>query len=386
MLTPIVGHEDVRSALSSTVDSGTLPASLLIHGPPGVGKQRLGLWLAQRLSCESPRDSEPCHECRPCRLVLRLEHPDVQWFFPMPRPRGGGGSDRMIAAVEEDRAEALTQRRTDPFYLSSPADPVGLYLAHVHAIRRAVARHPSMGSRRVVLVGGAENLVPQESSPEAANAFLKLLEEPPEHTLFVLTASEPDALLPTMRSRLSAIRLRALDEDRVTSFLVDAAGADPDQAMLAAHLAAGSIGRALGFLDIDGDPGPLESLRSQARAWLTAAAGNSPIPRFAAAHARSPSGARGEFDETLTFLGIWLRDLAAAANDANVHIINIDGLDFLRELADRLAAASTGAPDAIRATERARSLARGNVNPQLTLAWLLPAIHTALTAGRLAIR
>src|SRR5688500_17529439 len=92
-LAPIVGHEDVRGSIGDAIAAGELPASLLIHGIAGVGKQRLALWIAQRVVCERATAADPCGACQPCRLALRLEHPDIHWYFPMPRPKGS--ADRL---------------------------------------------------------------------------------------------------------------------------------------------------------------------------------------------------------------------------------------------------------------------------------------------------
>ncbi|HEX9250540.1 MAG TPA: hypothetical protein VF856_13625, partial [Gemmatimonadaceae bacterium] len=83
---PIVdlyGHEQLRERLDESVRAGTLPSSLLFQGPRGVGKQRLALWLAQRLFCTEP--NPPCGACKSCRYVAELTHPDLHWIFPRPR-------------------------------------------------------------------------------------------------------------------------------------------------------------------------------------------------------------------------------------------------------------------------------------------------------------
>ena len=72
---------------------GTLPSSLLLHGPRGVGKQRLALWLGQLLLCQANDDAEmPCGRCTACRFALELGHPDLRWFFPRPRLSGADAS------------------------------------------------------------------------------------------------------------------------------------------------------------------------------------------------------------------------------------------------------------------------------------------------------
>ena len=94
-------------------------------------------------------------------------------------------------------------------------------------VQQAV-RTPSLARRKVFVVGDAERMVPQLANPEAANAFLKLLEEPPADTTIILTSSEPGALLPTIRSRVVSVRVPPLSEAAVRAFL-----ARPEAASLA---------------------------------------------------------------------------------------------------------------------------------------------------------
>ena len=174
-LPDLIGHEEERGALAAALARNQLPGSLLLHGPVGIGKQRLALWLAQRLMCETPGIVEPCGVCAPCKSVLKLQHPDVHWFFPMPRPKVSGGQDKMGDALEEARAEELVYRRANPFRPTTPTETIGIYVAHVQTLRRIALARPAMASRKIFIVGDAEYLVPQEASPEAANALLKIL-------------------------------------------------------------------------------------------------------------------------------------------------------------------------------------------------------------------
>jgi DNA polymerase III subunit delta' len=376
-LLAVEGHRDALDSIATANAAGHLPNSLLIHGPAGVGKQRVALWLAQLLLCEAPTPAGPCDACHSCRLAVRLDHPDLHWYFPLPRPKSAG-ADRMGDALEEARGAELAARRSEPLRPTVPDGLSGIYLAHVHVLLRAAARRPAMGRRKVFIVGDAEALVPQESSPEAANALLKLLEEPSPDTTLVLTAADPDVLLPTIRSRLLAIRLRPLTEDAVSAFLVEHGGATANDARRAARLAQGSIGRALAFLPQKGEPGPLEVIRLAARGLLEAALDGSAAPRLAAALAESPAGARGAFSDTLEFLTVWLRDLAAAGTGADAVIMNADSTDWLCSLAARHPAAAAGAPAAIRDVEATIQLTQLNINPQLALAGLLRDLHRKL--------
>ena len=97
------GHAEARARLTRTMLAGTLPQSILLHGPEGIGKERVGLWVAQLLVCEKPGVEGPCGACLPCRLVDRLEHPDVHWFFPLPRP-DAASPEKLREKLEDARA------------------------------------------------------------------------------------------------------------------------------------------------------------------------------------------------------------------------------------------------------------------------------------------
>ena len=384
-LSPIEGHDDERRALAAAVSAGQLPNSLLIHGPAGVGKQRVALWLAQLLLCARPANNGPCGECTSCRFVDRLEHPDLHWYFPLPRPKASG-PEKLGEALEEARGAELAARRAQPLRPSVTDGLSGIYLAHIHILLRQAGARPAMGSRKVFIVGDAEALVPQEASPEAANALLKLLEEPLADTTIILTAVDPDVLLPTTRSRLLPVRLRPLPDARVERYIREHAGADAQEARRATKLAQGSIGRAIAYLPQKGEPGPLEEVRLAARALLEAALDGSPEPRLAAALAASVAGARGGFSDTLEALTVWLRDLAAAATGAEEVIVNADATEWLRREALRRPTAAAGAPGAIRDVDAAIQLAQFNINPQLALASLLRTLSRRLNGSAIPSR
>jgi DNA polymerase-3 subunit delta' len=375
-MTEVFGHEDIRADLTHAVAVGELPGSLLIHGPRGVGRQSLARWLARLLVCDAPTPQGPCDGCTACRLALDLQHPDIHWFFPLPRPKGTSGPDKLAEALEVARFESLTERRADPLYRAPDDEPAGLYLAQVRTIRRLGSTRPAMGSSQVFIVGDAEHLVPQEASEEAANALLKILEEPPPATTFILTATDPEALLPTLRSRLLPVRLRPFPEEDVRRFLAERAGAGDEEARLAARLGRGSIGRALSFLPEENGPSPARRHRDTALEWLEAALDDTPTRRMAAAHAQAPAGARGAFTDRLDSLGLWLRDLAAVAAGAEGEVVDIDAMDRLRALARRIR--PDRIPGAIHRVEEARDGSRINANPQLTLGTLLSDLAGAL--------
>lgn len=379
-LHPLVGHRDARDALVRAHSADRLPSALLIQGMRGVGKQRLALWLAQLQLCQAPTADGPCGTCRPCRLALGIEHPDLHWYFPLPRPKGVSG-DRLADALQAARANALEEIREQPLRASLGDEMRGLYLGLIQSLRRRAQSRPTMSEVQIFIIADAELLVPQESSPEAANALLKVLEEPPPATRIVLTSSEPGRLLPTIRSRSVPLLLAPLGRDEVVAFLSERPGVDEKVATWAASLGQGSIGRALGFLP-DGDGhGPLDVLRRDALKLLEAALSEGRAPAFTMALNQSSTGARGLVD-LFAFAEEWLRDLAAVASGAEERVISQDALEHLRELVARTPLSASDVTAAFPALEEARELARGNVNPQLIVSGLLRRIRRSLRSPR----
>lgn len=202
--------------------SGAPVHAALITGPPGVGKRTLAGLLAQSLYCQGSGD-KPCGDCAPCRRFLAGSHPDVH----------------RIAAQKRVGVDAVRE-----------------LIAALHAA-------PYEGGWRAAVIEQARALTPQ-----AQNALLKTLEEPPARTVFLLTAVSESQLLPTVRSRCQIARLGPLPEAEVAAAL-SARGIDPARAAQLAPMAGGSVGEAL---RMDSDPG-FWALRERLYAALAAVGG-----------------------------------------------------------------------------------------------------------------
>lgn len=355
-LVALYGHEEIRALLGKSADEGKLPASLLFHGPRGVGKQRLALWLAQRLLCTA--DEKPCDKCRACEYARDLTHPDLHWYFPRPRLKDG---DPDLSTVTEDNQDAIAERLANGGLYGPPSGSDGIYVATVRAIVQQASLTPAMGTRKVFVIGDADRMVPQEGAEFAANAFLKLLEEPSAKTSLILTSSEPGALLPTIRSRAVAVRvpplatsaMRAFLSDPVVASALDESGA-PRSMSERLSLAAGAPGQ------LFADESRGRSIAA-ARKLMDAALAKNESARYAAAMSVGGSGARGSFTDTLDAMLVLIGErMRAALHDA----------DEARAL---------GASRSADAVTRARERAGGNANPQLITARLLKELAANLS-------
>ena len=236
----------------------------------------------------------------------------------------------------------------------------GIFVSTVRAIVQQAALSPALARRKVIVVGDAERMVPQEGADAAANAFLKLLEEPLDDTTIVITSSEPGALLPTIRSRVVSVRVPALPAADAQAFL-----ADPT---VAAALASTAVPAAVsGRLRADGGApgelfagGELAAALAEARQLLDAAVTGERGDRMRMAFVQGASRARGAFSDTLDALTVLLRDSVRQS---------------LARHDERHALAASKAVDAV---DRAKLRAAGNVNPQLVSAALLAELSAAL--------
>ena len=332
-LRPLYGHEALRRRLGTAAREDRLPQALLLEGPEGVGKQRLALWLAQVLLCERG-GAEPCSDCRSCKLANSLTHPDLHWVVPLEPSKKAADSDKQVEVVADALADEMVARRDRPLY--GPLSGMAVHsVAAVRHLLRHVALTPAMASRKVVIIGDAERLIPQRANPEAANALLKVLEEPPADTILILTASEPDALLPTILSRVVRVRVHRVPDSVVTAFIQN----EQPESKVPASEADGCIGRVLAR-----GQGVAAPEREVAGAFQTSL--RSPVDRYAFALRQAPFQARGGFTDMLDGLVDRLRAEARRGGDTS-----------------RLAGA-------IALVLQAREQAQGNVNPQLLTAVL----------------
>lgn len=348
-LPPVHGHEGVKSRLSGALAAGRLPQAILLAGPRGVGKQRLALWLAQLIQCEAPGD-EPCGDCRGCRLVLTLQHPDVHWFVPVELSKKGADADKQVELVAEALAEEMAVRREQPLY--APAAGLASHpIAAVRLLLRRLALTPAMGSRKVFIVGDAERLIPQRGTEDAANALLKALEEPPADSVILITTSEPNALLPTTLSRVVLVRVARIADSAVTAFAQQTLGVtDKDELAQRVSSAQGCIGK---LFATEGSrvtqPGQADRFLEAVRSGPTGAATRSTF-----ALGQPPFQARAGFTEMLDELAVRLRAEAKRGSDTEKLV------------------------EAIALVMDARELAQGNVNPQLLTAVLAEDLHRRL--------
>ena len=355
---PLYGHHALRTRLAAAWLAGRLPASLLLVGRRGVGKQRLALWLGQLLLCERATAEqllEPCGQCQQCRYANRAVHPDLHWFFP--RKKEGDPSPEDMKTLQE---EAIAERIEADGLWAPTSGTEGIHINTIRALLKQSSTRPAMAARSVFVIGDAERMVSQEGSDQAANAFLKLLEEPNASTTLILTTSEPGALLPTIRSRVVTMRVPPVSRHDVELFLDDPSVQRRLSKIPRDEAIARSGGAPGELLAGDTTAASFTSARRVLDAALLPSTPAGTADRIKAAARQGVAGARGAFTDMLDALTVLLHErakqLVASGHEQDARRTSMALIDV----------------------EQVKQKAQGNVSPQLLSASLLGALHRTL--------
>ena len=247
----VIGQEALKEKLRREVDEGHIPHAQLFCGPSGVGKLPLALAYARYLCCDHHTEGEACGECQSCKQWNGLVHPDVHFMFP-------------IVSSEKKKkticADYLPEWRelllNNPYFsysqwleaMDAENSQALIYAKESDEITKQLSLKPVQGEFKVTIIW-----LPEKMNDVCANKMLKLLEEPPEHTIFLLCSEEPERILPTILSRTQRINLPLLSEAEIADALQNKYGVQPRDSETLAHLANGSFVKALDQIHLNED-------------------------------------------------------------------------------------------------------------------------------------
>ena len=306
MFDTLIGNERAKEILRRMLEQGRVPGALLFTGEEGLGKKLFAVELARAFNCRSRRGVQACGVCPACvrighfhlppsderddhKKVARSEHPDVGMVVPYNR-------NILIDAIRD--------------------------------LERECNFRPVEGNARVYLIDNADSL-----NEPASNALLKTLEEAPPTTHLILITSRPAILLPTIRSRCQTVRFAPLAVEELESHLVENRERAGEEARLAAHLAAGRPGVALGL--------NLDKYRARRDAMLAViealASGNDRVRLLRAAEEMGDTKNKDEYEPRLDALEFLIHDLWLLSHGASEgRLVNYDLREQLARLASSL--------------------------------------------------
>jgi len=283
----LTGHEWAVDMLKKHVVNGTTRHAYLFSGPPGLGRRTLALRFAQALNCTTPVSGGiPCGACRDCKQIAATAHPDLT----------------VIQADSEGGTLKVDQ---------------------IREARKSLTLKPYMSKFRVAIF-----LRFQEANDNAANALLKTLEEAPSYAVLILTADNPEQLLPTIVSRCEVLRLRPLSIEEVKQDLISSV--DDERARLIAHIAGGRPGYARRLV---GDDDLLDKREERLNDMLTLLPA-SRVEKFA--YADKLSRDKDSMRQAILFWLSYWRDVMLRTAQANTPLVNIDRNMEIEDLAGQL--------------------------------------------------
>lgn len=335
----IQGQDRILKQLEPSLKQGRLAHAYLLAGPPHVGKMTLAVGLAQSVNCLQ-RDDAPCGQCAQCQRIAQSNHADVRVVGITQRDENG--PTRTVIGID-DVKQALHQVNLKPYE----------------------------GSCTVIIFNGAEFM-----SDEAANALLKVLEEPPPQVLILVLTSNEEALLPTIKSRCRRLTLLPAPKEQIVANLLSEHGAAPDMAERLARLSRGCLGWAITAAR---DPQVLEQREADLAQIVEVCQGSleerfSYAAELSARFYRDRDSAR----ETLYLWLSWWRDLVLIKEGADHYLLNQEHLTGLQVQASHLTGPEM--TSFIKLLHQTLEALDSNANARLALEVLmlnLPAVRTS---------
>ncbi len=328
----IIGHQQTIASLQTAVVRNRLAHAYLFHGEAAIGKRTTALCFAQALNCERNAANDPidtCGTCRSCQQIEARTHPD-------------------FLVIEPDCEQATPQ----------------IKIEQVREIEQQIMYRPLIGERKICLIDEADRM-----TIGAANALLKTLEEPPDHSLFLLITSRPAALPATVRSRCQSLRFATPARTQVEAALILKREIPPADARLLAIISEGRIGEALTTEAKDTRARQQEILdlvRPQSLQSITA------ILSAAEAMAKADRA-----PEILSWLARWIRDLillqVGADHDQLLYVEDIGTLEtYVRQ------ARTDSLLDLLQDIEKTEQQATRHLNLHMALENILLRLREAL--------
>ncbi len=369
----VLDQDRVVQTLRRALTQDRVAHAYLLHGPDGVGKRAVAYEMARALQCPE-QSGEACDACPTCRKTRRMVHPDVHVNLPHPWSQE---KDR----DEEDMGKRIRRLGDNPYAaidyvrrpsLSDPSETSNQQVYYrIDQVRQDVIQPMSLargeGAYKVNILIDAEKM-----REEAANTFLKLLEEPPPQTVFLLTTNRPEQLLPTILSRCQQLRFDPLLPETIEQALVDRENMAPDEASMLSRMADGSYSRALELAENDALMTSRELVLDYFRAAYT-----QKVESLDQCIQELKSQGRERVKSVLRLMLRWMRDLLLYRTmGEEAPLVNVDQKEAVARFCNNL-------PDAdlegmVSLVEEAMELAERNVRVALVLTALAQGLARAM--------
>ena len=322
----IIGQEQIKEHLMNAVKGGKTSHAYMIQGERSSGKEFIARVFAMALQCESraqnPEKVEPCNECHACKQALSENQPDI-----------------IRVTHEKPNTIGVEDIRTQ--------------------INQDIIIKPYSSPYKIYIINEGEKMTPQ-----AQNALLKTLEEPPAYAIILILTTNLEAMLPTILSRCVVLSMKPAPDEAIRNYLMQELRVPDYKADVCVAFARGNVGKAKALATSE----EFDNIKADAVALLKYIT-EMDVSEIVLAIKRI-SEYKFNIDDYLDIIAVWYRDvlLFKATNDAN-HLIFKDELQYIRKVADR--STYEGIENIIRSIEKAKARLKANVNFDLTMEMML---------------
>jgi DNA polymerase-3 subunit delta' len=243
----IPGQKETIERLICSVSEGRVGHAQLFTGPEGCGSLALALAYARYISCEARTPHDSCGSCKSCVKYEKMIHPDLHFVFPVVRNKKESDpvSDSYIGEWRQFAG------RSPFFTLNSWLESIEvgnaqgmIFASEAGEIIKKLSLKTFESDFKIMIIW-----LPEKMHPAAANKLLKMIEEPPDKTVFILVSDEPDKILPTILSRCQLLRIPGFSTDDIARYLTDRLDAGEKKAAETSRIANGNIIRAIELLE-----------------------------------------------------------------------------------------------------------------------------------------
>ncbi|EJX00338.1 DNA polymerase III, delta prime subunit [gut metagenome] len=240
----VIGQEESKQRLLQEVKEGRIPHAQLFCGPEGVGKLPLAIAYARYISCTHRGETDACGVCPSCVKFNKLVHPDVHFIYPIVNK----AKSPKVSICTDFLVQWREQVLEAPYFnlnhwlrrIDANNKQAQIFAGESDEILKKLSLKSSEGGYKITILW-----LPEKMHPVFANKILKLLEEPPQQTLFLLLSESPDMILPTILSRCQRINIHRIDENSINQTLQTRYHVLPADSIAIAHQANGNFIKAL---------------------------------------------------------------------------------------------------------------------------------------------
>ncbi|RLD53919.1 MAG: DNA polymerase III subunit delta' [Bacteroidetes bacterium] len=356
MFKKIKGQEKAILILERSIKQNKIAQSYLFYGPDGVGKFTTALYFGMAINCHSIIDKRPCGVCNSCKKFLSFSHPDLVYIFPTPKLDISLDGEIKSNAILVEYNNYLENKKKTPWKEFFFSQNIGIRIGSIRMLEHRINLSPNEAVTKIYIIENADMMTRQ-----AANAFLKTLEEPPRDTVIILTTSKPNSLLPTILSRCQKISFSAIPKNIIEKELRNTEIVGHFEAKIYARIANGSMEKALRLVE----EGLIKS-REETIKFLKIILNKNDLHFLEFVNHYKTSKNQTKLVEIISHLILWVSDISYYKNYPD-DLINLDQTDLLEILYHNNPKIDEYAPELIEFLEEMIQRLAGYVNPQLIL-------------------